>query len=90
MDTDTVLYNSFKEIVKRKAGNMMKNEKYQAYTREWLTEKPMDLTKAFRIGAVDAMILDMSGSTSFRVYGRYNYRKKLLRECMDEGIIPDR
>ena len=89
--TDTILYNSFKEIVRKKARNMMKSEKYQAYIREWLKElNPTDLTKAFRIGAVDAMILDMSGSTSFRVYGGYDYREKLIRECIEEGIIPDR
>jgi hypothetical protein len=87
---DTPIGDAFETIVKRKAQNMMSNKKYHAYTGKLLKDlKPNDLTKAFKIGAVDAMILDMAASTGFRKYMERDFWEKLIKECIDAGIIPD-
>ena len=76
-------------MVKNKAKNMRNNAKYREYTQNWLKDPEVtDIARAFRIGAVDAMILDTAGEMGIRAYVKYEYRKNLIRECISEGIIP--
>lgn len=88
------MYNCFLEIVKRKANtrkeDIEKGREYKAHYQNLLNDKALlnkmedQLERAFLIGAVDAMILDVALGLAMPAYVSYSSRTKLIKEILTD------